>query len=285
VTWAPRDLNGFPYTPNDLKAAPVNPDTTAIILGVRGYDSAGLAIYDGTVERPDFFPIVQVGRPEVTIYADTVAWGDTDSILATSENDNDYGLMPLYALTADLDGAHYAATNNSFNLQYDPIYSDFGTGLIYSDDGNVADPTTAAQVGTFNASGIVVPDSSLNRVFILGKTVAQTYSYNFTIQSFDEKTYKLVSSITVDNLDGSPFAMVRWGASGLAILTATGGGPDGGSYGMLYILKDAKFVSSMQRQSGRALEQEELVQRRWKPLSRADVMKMRQGAPAGKVQR
>src|SRR5215472_11518646 len=50
------------------------------------------------------------------------------------------------------------------------IHSDFATGLIYSDEGKVADPTTQAIVGTYNASGLVAPDSSLNRVFILGQT-------------------------------------------------------------------------------------------------------------------
>jgi hypothetical protein len=39
-----------------------------------------------------------------------------------------------------------------------------GTGLIYSDNGNVADPASSKIVGTFNASSLALPDSSLNRV-------------------------------------------------------------------------------------------------------------------------
>ena len=35
--------------------------------------------------------------------------------------------------------------------------------------------------------GLAAPDSSLNRVFILGQTSAQAGTNNYTIQSFDEK--------------------------------------------------------------------------------------------------
>jgi len=72
-----------------------------------------------------------------------------------------------------------AAGTASFNMGQ--IHSDFGTGLIYSDDGEVADPNTQAIVGAYNASGLAAPDSSLNRVFILGQTSAQAGTNNYTI--------------------------------------------------------------------------------------------------------
>ena len=77
------------------------------------------------------------------------------------------------------------------------MHSDFGTGLIYSDDGNVADPSKLAIVGTYNASGLVAPDSSLNSVFILGQTESQVNTNNYTIDSFDETAYTATSSITL----------------------------------------------------------------------------------------
>ena len=83
------------------------------------------------------------------------------------------------------------------------IHSDFGTGFIYSDDGDVADPSTQSIVGTYNASGLVAPDSSLNRVFVLGQTSEQANSSNFTIESFNENTYAAVSSITIQNVSNS----------------------------------------------------------------------------------
>lgn len=157
------------------------------------------------------------------------------------------------------------------------IHSDFGTGLIYSDDGNVADPTTRAVVGTYNASGLVAPDSSLDRVFILGQTDAQANTNNFTIESFDEKAYTLVSSITVENLLGSPIQLVRWGSSGLAILTINYGS---GSPGMLYLLQDTTFVSDAQMGVSGLSKPQELVQRRWKRITTMDIVKMVQSRTA-----
>jgi hypothetical protein len=40
---------------------------------------------------------------------------------------------------------------SNFNAAGADIHSDFGTGLAYSDDGNVADPSTGKVVGTINA--------------------------------------------------------------------------------------------------------------------------------------
>ncbi len=88
--------------------------------------------------------------------------------------------------------------------------TDFGTGLIYRDNGNVADPTTGALVGSYNSSGLVVPDSSLNRVFIPGQFRSQANTNNFTIQWFDHKSFTPVSSISLSNLSTSP---VEFGAS------------------------------------------------------------------------
>jgi hypothetical protein len=143
--------------------------------------------------------------------------------------------------------------------------------MIYSDDGNVADPSTQAIVGTYNASGLVAPDSSLDRVFILGQTAAQANTSNFTIQSFDEKAYTLVSSITLDNLVGTPIELVRWGTSGLAILTMN---QAGGPLGMLYLVQDATFVSNAESAASRLSRPRELVKLRWKRISKAGILRM-----------
>ncbi len=171
-----------------------------------------------------------------------------------------------------------AAGTASFNMGQ--IHSDFGTGLIYSDDGEVADPNTQAIVGTYNASGLAAPDSSLNRVFILGQTSAQAGTNNYTIQSFDEKAYTLVSSITVSNLVGTPIELVRWGATGLAVSTMNLGG--NGSPGMLYLIQDMTFVSAAQAATSLSFQSRELVRRRWKRISKADIVKMVQARGAAK---
>jgi hypothetical protein len=140
--------------------------------------------------------------------------------------------------------------------------------LIYSDDGNVADPTTQVQVGTYEASGLVAPDSTLNSVFILGQTASQAGTNSYTIDSFNESAYTPLSSITLTNLLGAPIELLRCGTSGLAVLTAD---QSGGPAGMLYLIQDPNFITNAQAVGSRSPR--ELVQRRWKGLSKADVLR------------
>ncbi len=265
------------YTAGDMRAAPVSPHTTAVTLfNLRSSpdETGGVVIYDDNVERPGFAPGWTGGQAVNAIY-DTLAWGSSDQILTSACSITDcFGINvpmnPLYELQVTASGvAFLSAAPSSFNEG--EIHSDFGTGLICSDDGNVADPITQTIVGTYNASGLVAPDSSLNRVFILGQTAAQANTNNFTIQSFDEKGFTPVSSITLDNLQGSPFELIRWGTSGLAVLTLTG---NAALPGMLYLIQDTKFVSNAQVAVSPLSRPLELVSRRWKRISKADVAKM-----------
>jgi hypothetical protein len=253
------------YWAGDLKAAPVNVHTTAVTLfdlGVQGPEIGGVVIYDDNILRPDFAPGYGFGQ----VYY-TLAWSSSDQILTAAA-----GVGPLYELQISPSGAALYETGIvTFNTEDGEIHSDFGTGLIYSDGGNVADPTTQAIVGTYSASGLVAPDSSLNRVFILGQTTAQASTNNFTIQSFDEKACTLVSSITLENLLGSPIQLVRWGTSGLAVLTMNQGN---GSPGMLYLIQDGTFVSSAPAAALQPSKSQEVVQQRQKRISKTDIVKM-----------
>ena len=245
----------------DMKAAPVSPNTTALALFNPISDpseTGGVVIFDNNVERPDYAPF----NPSYPY--DTVAWGSSDEILTASQEP-----LSIFEVTPSGVGS-ITIGPGAFN-NGDPMHSDFGTGMIYSDDGNVADPSTQAIVGTYNASGLVAPDSSLDRVFILGQTAAQANTSNFTIQSFDEKAYTLVSSITLDNLVGTPIELVRWGTSGLAVLTMN---QAGGPLGMLYLVQDTTFVSNAQSAVSRVSQPRERVKLRWKPITKADIIKM-----------
>lgn len=271
LTWPLRNpLSSEVYYAGDMKAAPVSPDTTALTLfdlNSNPWEIGGVVIFDDNVERPDF------AQFNPSYLYDTVAWGSSDEILTASQ-------VPLSIFQITPSGvASTAIGPGSFN-NGDPVHSDFGTGLIYSDDGNVADPSTQAIVGTYNASGLVAPDSSLDRVFILGQTAAQADTSSYTIDSFDEKAYTPVSSITLDNLLGTPIELVRWGASGLAALTMN---QDGGPPGMLYLVQDSTFVSDGAKAVSPISQARELVQLRWKRISKADILKMVQARRATKL--
>ncbi len=278
LTWALNypgisGVSSGPYFAGDLKSAPTSPHTTAVSLLDVLFDPVqvlGVAIYDDAVQRPQIAPGLGVSTVYPPPDYDTLAWGNADSILAGAEND-DEGLQPLYTVGVSASGAAYLGSYPSFNGPDDNIHSDFGTGMIYSDDGNVANPTTGATVGSYGASGIVTPDSTLNRVFILGQTSAQQQSNNYTIESFNETGFTPVSSITVNNIAGTPIGLTRWGVSGLAVATASA---NGGSGGMLYLLTNSTFVSGSSSSNALPAAAGELVQRRWKPLSKRAMAKM-----------
>lgn len=127
-------------------------------------------------------------------------------------------------------------------------------------------------MGNYNASGLVVSDSTLNRVFIFGQTSAQSGSSDYTIDSFDQKAFALVSSITLNNLSGSPFSMVRWANSGLALLTTNG---------LLYIVQDSTFISSAPAPSVRKASIPENVKMLWKRPSKLAIgQAIRRRAPS-----
>ncbi len=251
------------YTAGDIRAAPMDPDTTAVTLfdlGSLPDEIGGVVIYDDNVQRPTFVPGFGSGEP-----VDTLAWSSSDQILTGALAVGALDEFQISPTGATFVSAGAASFNNG------EIHEDFGTGLIYSDDGNVADPSTQAVVGTYGASGLVAPDSSLDRVFILGQTQQQANTGNFTIQSFDEKAYTPVSSITLNDLHGTPTQLIRWGASGLAVLTYD---PTFTTPGMLYLISDTTFVSNAQAAKAPAAVPFELVQRRWKPISRLDLARM-----------
>jgi len=261
LTWALNNpLSSAVYWPGDMKAAPVSPHTTAVTLLDPGWQPAelgGVAIFDDSVLRPNYAPF------SPSYLYDTVAWGGTDEILTASQ-------VPLSIFQVTPSGVSSTVVGpTSFN-NGDLMHEDFGTGFIYSDTGNVADPTTQAQVGAYGASGLVAPDSTLNSVFILGQTASQVSTNNYTIDSFNESAYTPISSIILTNLLGTPIELTRWGTSGLAVLTAN---QDGGPAGMLYLIRDPNFVTNAQAAASRSFPPQELVQRRWKGSSKTDILR------------
>jgi hypothetical protein len=245
----------------DLKAAPLSSHTTALALFnpiSDPADTGGAVIFDDNVLRPDFASF------NPSYLYDTVAWGPSDELLTASQ-------VPLSVFQVTSSGVSSIVIGpTSFN-NGDAMHSDFGTGLIYSDDGNVADPSTLAIAGTYNASGLVAPDSSLNSVFILGQTESQANTNNYTIDSFDETAYTAISSITLTNLLGTPIELVRWGTSGLAVLTTN---QNGGPAGMLYLIQDTNFVSNAPIAASILSKPQELVQMRWSPGTNSNLLNM-----------
>src|SRR5260370_29703516 len=126
-----------------MKAAPETAHTTAVTLfnlESAPVETGGVVVYDDNVERPQF---VGGFGGSVNIY-DTIAWGSTDQILTAACS---FGCLsttpvsPLYEFQLSQTGTTLLATGTG-QFTKGEIHPDLGTGLIYSDDGNVADPNT-----------------------------------------------------------------------------------------------------------------------------------------------
>ncbi|HEY4357359.1 MAG TPA: IPT/TIG domain-containing protein [Acidobacteriaceae bacterium] len=207
----------------EIKVAPGQNQTIAVTMGnidIEPRSAGGLAIYDNAVKRTN-------GSSGFGAYK--VTWGK-DATRIYAQSDPEIQAQGLSILTVDSSGilSVTGAQTNGTYLGLRPHY-DAGTGLVYSDGGEItnADGTSA---GEFRSSGLMVPDSALNRAFVLRSTGV---SGSYALDIFDLQRQTLLNSISLPGIVGNPYQFVRWGTQGLAILTdsQSGGG------GMLYVLQ------------------------------------------------
>jgi hypothetical protein len=217
-----------PYFAVDLQVAPATPRTTAVTRGAfNGSPVAvgGLAIFDDAVMRPTTvcsgWGECQSGGTLPGGLFDSLQWG-ADATTLYAANGEDTG-FDFYVFSVSSSGVtetkDYPSSFSTFGIR---IHYDRGTQLVYSDDGHVIDPSTGLPAGVFAASGVMVPDSTVNKAFFLGQTSSQSGSENFTIESFDLTRFTPINSVAVPNVSGYPLRLIRWGSNGLAFNT-TGG--------------------------------------------------------------
>jgi hypothetical protein len=210
-----------PYFALDLAAAPGAPQTVSVNFGyfdLSPSSSLGIFIYDNATPRPVSAPGWSLG----THAYGSVVWGSDATAMYSAEQSfpTDFDVLSVTASGISL--AHdYSEAVQYSGFNYD-IHFDSGTGLVYVDGGQILDPSNGTTVGNFGASGIAVPDSTLNQVFFLGQTTAQANTSNFTIESFNQKTFIALNSLTISNVVGTPTAFIRWGTNGLAFTTRIG---------------------------------------------------------------
>jgi hypothetical protein len=221
----------YPYGPffaDDLQVAPGLPHTTAVSRGASNISPTalgGMEIYD------DATPRSQVADAPGDLY-DSLQWGSDTQIYAINSEITSFD---FYALTVSSSGVQLSDDyQNEFSDFYVRLHYDNGTHYAYTDDGYVINPANGQHVGQFQASGYMVPDSSLNSAFFLGQTQSQAGSTSFTIESFDLTTFAPISEITIPNVLGYPLRFIRWGASGLAF---------NDDAGFIYII-NSSFVSN-----------------------------------------
>jgi hypothetical protein len=227
-----------------MAIAPGSDSTLAVTQGSALIEPLGCgatAVIDGATPRPTA-PIAFTGSGNDYSH---LAWG-ADATALFAQGDDCCSLQPISSLTVSSAGVVLDQTNrNDLYLGY-RLHFDAGTNLLYSDGGAVTAPSTLAQVGNFNASGLVVPDSTHGVAYFLG-TIPSLSGATYVLQIFDLKTYAPLKSIVLGSIVGFPNQMVRWGTSGIAFITEGGGYLDQSAPGMTYILSgDALAVTGSQ---------------------------------------
>ena len=240
---------GTTLFPRDMQVEPGAPHTVAISVANWWESTLPLevAIYDDGVQRPVVAPtsfgqlleysFLQWDNAS-TLYAINADTGPSNGFYTLSVNGSGVSLANNYPLTY----------NNDFRIHFDP-----GTGYVYEDNGEIIDPTTGVVVYTLPASGLVIPDSSHNRIFVLGQNGSlNPPAIDVAIEVFDQTTYASLGLMPIRELVGIPSNFIRWGNSGLAFATVNGVFWEGGltgAYapgpGMLYLIDSAQVNSAI----------------------------------------
>jgi hypothetical protein len=192
-----------------LEVAPGLAHTTAASRGILNAYSAlgGMVVHDDATQRPT------AADPAGSLY-DSLQWGSDTTIYA---NNNEITNFNLYVLNVSSTGVVQSKDYlNEFADFYVDIHYDSGTHLVYTDDGYVINPSNGQQVGSFQAAGLMIPDSTLNTAFFLGQTAFQFGTTNFTIESFDLTTFAPTAEVVVPSVQGDPLHLILWGTNGLA---------------------------------------------------------------------
>ena len=181
------------------------------------------AVIDGSTPRPVTPPVIA----STGVNFSELTWG-ADATALYAQGDPCCSFQPISSLTVSATGLVFdQALTTDIYLGYRPHF-DATTSLIYSDGGAISAPSTLAMVGNFNASGLMVPDSTLGLAYFLGQTQSQVGgnggqgNADYTLQIYDLHTYALINSIVIPNVIGYPRQLVRWGPQGIAFITDNG---------------------------------------------------------------
>ena len=173
-----------PYKATDIAVMPGSPGTVAVSRAF-----GGTAIYDDGV-----------ARAQTSAYSGEIEFGATTRLyvgsnpvqkLAVSQS----GLAP--------DGSFLTASNGTITTQ-------FVNGQFYLSSGVVVEPEAGLIKGRFSDIGfgsLMTVDPTLGRVFFLS---------NNSLRAYDINTFRLIASVQILGINGTPTRLVRWGQNGLA---------------------------------------------------------------------
>ncbi len=204
----------------DLQTSPVADGTIAVVRGTPGYspeEEGGVLLFDDAVQRPNVLcGWIEYGcSGQGANLFDSIQWsGDGTQMYALNNEDTAFNFYSI-PVTASGFGTvkDYGQLDSRFG---DMLHYDAVTKLLYTNDGEVINPSAGTRVGTFAASGLVVPDGKLGLIFAL-----VNLNSGYTLEWFDINHYTLVGSMALKNVTGTPNHLIRWGSNGLAFTTVS----------------------------------------------------------------
>ncbi|MEQ1643829.1 MAG: Calx-beta domain-containing protein, partial [Pyrinomonadaceae bacterium] len=208
-----------PVTQQDMRVMPGAPETVGFASG----GSFGVSIWDNGVRRPNNSSGGVNG-------ISSIDFANANTIYGYNGQSSGFDLVRF---AVDPSGVVPTPIGRNW-------ISGFGvqirheSGKLYSTFGAVFDTALSSLAGSFRTGfvgNVMAIDPAQNKVFFFG---------NSTLQAFDMTTYLPLGSVAINNVQGNPTRLVRWGTNGLALRTADSGFP---SERRLYLIQSS-LVSS-----------------------------------------
>lgn len=231
-------VGGVPQQVISLDAGAASPRSAAIVVGLWDiyppYD--GVYIFDDDVQRPGNLPAWMAGGPPIA----WARWGPDDSVLYGGYDFNNGSISVLSVTSA---GITFESSNGD-SAPWRPVM-DRKQNILYDNAVGMAyDPPTARLLGRFPLPGSAActEDGTLQRYYCAtayfdgGSDVLlyELWVYDLNSYAFIERTYfgwrSSGSGGSNAAFTGQPRKLVRWGNSGLALITTDDGmgfGPSG----------------------------------------------------------
>jgi hypothetical protein len=234
-------IHTFPFPPNstdccgalsatDLKAVPGSPQEVVLAVGIPGYEFGEMALYNSTglvnyvpttasaAGAIVFSSFAYAGNP-LTIYALPFTFAQNSFFNIITLSPSGLGFTPV---SGNSEG------NNTTGAE---VVSD-GT-LLYTSAGEVWNPATQTQVGTFPVSTAndttypnlynLVMDLPSGHIFVIGDQDYENASTAITLSAYGQKSLGLTGALAFPQVSvPTVSSLVRWGSDGFAFIAGEG---------------------------------------------------------------
>ncbi len=201
---------GGPNTALDLQVSPGDSHTFAVAEGSSGCcGDSGLFFFTDSTQLPD--SITYPTFNDIVFVSPSLLYGYYSGTVSDVAVNSSGGTL----------GQQWSGLVEGNTIQY-------SGGLIYGSNGQALNPSTGLLVGTYDVNGgsccsystSILPDSAINRVFVLGTT---PFFNEFGITSYDLTKFTPIAVANLSQLTPSTeVSFIPWGNNGLAFILQSG---------------------------------------------------------------